>query len=175
MSCVNYIELEFATNNIFTLPSPTFKKKIYVAGVTPSMVAEGENLKYVGGYFRKNNNFRLSLDVKTLGFANIDKDSDCCDMCQDYGDYLELSNLIKNYKYMRILSAVLPRQNATPCLLYTSDAADERSSVDLGGRRILKKKTTQKKKKNKIELSLNYKKRTPSKYSIHYAISIIKY
>ena len=27
------------------------------------------------------------------------------------------------------------------CLLYTSDAADERSSVDLGGRRILKKKT----------------------------------
>mgnify|MGYP003381488432 CR=1 FL=1 len=30
------------------------------------------------------------------------------------------------------------------CLLYTSDAADERSSVDLGGRRIIKKK-------NKIE------------------------
>src|SRR5678816_73687 len=33
------------------------------------------------------------------------------------------------------------------CLLYTSDAADERSSVDLGGRRIIKKK---KKKKNFI-------------------------
>ena len=28
------------------------------------------------------------------------------------------------------------------CLLYTSDAADERSSVDLGGRRIIQKKTT---------------------------------
>ena len=27
------------------------------------------------------------------------------------------------------------------CLLYTSDAADERSSVDLGGRRLIKKKT----------------------------------
>ena len=26
------------------------------------------------------------------------------------------------------------------CLLYTSDAADERSSVELGGRRIIKKK-----------------------------------
>ena len=26
------------------------------------------------------------------------------------------------------------------CLLYTSDAADERSSVDLGGRRIIKQK-----------------------------------
>ena len=29
---------------------------------------------------------------------------------------------------------------ACTCLLYTSDAADERSSVDLGGRRIIKKK-----------------------------------
>ena len=28
---------------------------------------------------------------------------------------------------------------ANHCLLYTSDAADERSSVDLGGRRIIKK------------------------------------
>ena len=33
---------------------------------------------------------------------------------------------------------------AEPCLLYTSDAADERSSVDLGGRRIIKKKTKDK-------------------------------
>ena len=30
------------------------------------------------------------------------------------------------------------------CLLYTSDAADERSSVDLGGRRIIKKKQLEK-------------------------------
>ena len=30
--------------------------------------------------------------------------------------------------------------NSHGCLLYTSDAADERSSVDLGGRRIIKKK-----------------------------------
>ena len=29
------------------------------------------------------------------------------------------------------------------CLLYTSDAADERSSVDLGGRRIIKKKNSE--------------------------------
>ena len=32
------------------------------------------------------------------------------------------------------------REEAADCLLYTSDAADERSSVDLGGRRIIKKK-----------------------------------
>ena len=31
-------------------------------------------------------------------------------------------------------------QEVITCLLYTSDAADERSSVDLGGRRIIKKK-----------------------------------
>ena len=29
------------------------------------------------------------------------------------------------------------------CLLYTSDAADERSRVDLGGRRIIKKKNNE--------------------------------
>ena len=33
------------------------------------------------------------------------------------------------------------------CLLYTSDAADERSSVDLGGRRIIKNKKQKKKQK----------------------------
>ena len=31
-------------------------------------------------------------------------------------------------------------EEGSSCLLYTSDAADERSSVDLGGRRIIKKK-----------------------------------
>ena len=36
---------------------------------------------------------------------------------------------------------VVPRYQT--CLLYTSDAADERSSVDLGGRRIIKKKKSQ--------------------------------
>ena len=35
--------------------------------------------------------------------------------------------------------AIAPRLS---CLLYTSDAADERSSVDLGGRRIIKKKNS---------------------------------
>ena len=35
------------------------------------------------------------------------------------------------------------------CLLYTSDAADERSSVDLGGRRIIKKKKKHNRKKTK--------------------------
>ena len=41
------------------------------------------------------------------------------------------------------------------CLLYTSDAADERSSVDLGGRRIIKKK----KNIDTDGLSIQYKKK----------------
>ena len=36
----------------------------------------------------------------------------------------------------------------TPCLLYTSDAADEEDSVGLGGRRVIKKKKT-----NKVKVS----------------------
>ena len=39
-----------------------------------------------------------------------------------------------------IYSLFVLRVNVIFCLLYTSDAADERSSVDLGGRRIIKKK-----------------------------------
>ena len=45
--------------------------------------------------------------------------------------------------------AMAPTRSA-PCLLYTSDAADERSSVDLGGRRIIKKKTRKKKSGRRI-------------------------
>ncbi|WDT36815.1 hypothetical protein PVA38_11335 [Streptococcus pneumoniae D39] len=36
------------------------------------------------------------------------------------------------------------------CLLYTSDAADEARSVDLGGRRIIKKKRLKKEERTKI-------------------------
>ena len=35
----------------------------------------------------------------------------------------------------------ISKDKSLDCLLYTSDAADERSSVDLGGRRIIKKTT----------------------------------
>ena len=51
----------------------------------------------------------------------------------------------ENYKIIvdRITNKYFKRPNyfkVNGCLLYTSDAADERSSVDLGGRRIIKKK-----------------------------------
>ena len=43
-------------------------------------------------------------------------------------------------------------EDALPCLLYTSDAADERSSVDLGGRRIIKKKTKSSEERNDYDI-----------------------
>ena len=47
----------------------------------------------------------------------------------------------KGPRLPHVLRSRCPDRPADPCLLYTSDAADERSSVDLGGRRIIKKKT----------------------------------
>ena len=58
-----------------------------------------------------------------------------------------------------ITSAILWKRSAVQdaggwdatCLLYTSDAADERSSVDLGGRRIIKKQKIEKKTEKKTK------------------------
>ena len=38
------------------------------------------------------------------------------------------------------------------CLLYTSDAADEEDSVDLGGRRIIQKKNNKTQRKNRVDM-----------------------
>ena len=50
-----------------------------------------------------------------------------------------LEDSVKSFERDYILRTL---ENNDFCLLYTSDAADERSSVDLGGRRIIKKKNT---------------------------------
>ena len=61
-------------------------------------------------------------------------------------DGFNVANTLPNQFYLLLaggaLNAILVPQivRAKICLLYTSDAADERSSVDLGGRRIIKKK-----------------------------------
>ena len=50
-------------------------------------------------------------------------------------------NSVKVFVLMAGMTALfMAIGGAVGCLLYTSDAADERSSVDLGGRRIIKKK-----------------------------------
>ena len=49
--------------------------------------------------------------------------------------------MIKYFIYpIKTQKPLLNKLLFSSCLLYTSDAADERSSVDLGGRRIIKKK-----------------------------------
>ena len=48
-------------------------------------------------------------------------------------------------------------ENPGLCLLYTSDAADERSSVDLGGRRIIK---TKKQHKHRVGIRCTQKQNT---------------
>ena len=48
------------------------------------------------------------------------------------------------------------------CLLYTSDAADDLLCVDLGGRRIIKKKTNKKKWQVGHRLSINSSDQTDS-------------
>mgnify|MGYP003381663582 CR=1 FL=1 len=45
-----------------------------------------------------------------------------------------------NLRFKEVPATVTYTVYSKSCLLYTSDAADERSSVDLGGRRIIKKK-----------------------------------
>ena len=57
-------------------------------------------------------------------------------------DAWELYDVRADFSLTNDLAARDPKKLAElqACLLYTSDAADERSSVDLGGRRIIKKK-----------------------------------
>ena len=65
----------------------------------------------------------------------------------------EIRNL--NQSYARKSEQVKALSDS--CLLYTSDAADERSSVDLGGRRIIKKK----KQKQHTRSNRSYKHKSP--------------
>ena len=56
---------------------------------------------------------------------------------------IKLKNQVELGSYE--INAVEDLSDICYCLLYTSDAADERSSVNLGGRRIIKKKKRKKK------------------------------
>ena len=74
----------------------------------------------------------LALIVSTIAFCLLD------------AYYLQQERIFRKiYNYLaESNSESINYFSINPCLLYTSDAADERSSVDLGGRRIIKKKNT---------------------------------
>ena len=75
------------------------------------------------------------LDISAKMFK-MEKESYLILDCREENEY-EISH-IKNAR--RVGFDDFNSSQLEDCLLYTSDAADERSSVDLGGRRIIKKK-----------------------------------
>ena len=56
--------------------------------------------------------------------------------------YLHKSQVHDAQRIIKLFGNFTKEHFIVTCLLYTSDAADERSSVDLGGRRIIKKKNS---------------------------------
>ena len=73
--------------------------------------------------------------VRSRGLGDVYKRQQEDDMPTRYDPFREMDRLFGD-------ALRAPASHAMPmdCLLYTSDAADERSSVDLGGRRIINKK-----------------------------------
>ena len=76
--------------------------------------------------------------VRSRGLGDVYKRQMMTKVVQAHGTHLPETLLPLQRTYEELQAELLHH-----CLLYTSDAADERSSVDLGGRRIIKKKTKQ--------------------------------
>ena len=74
--------------------------------------------------------------VRSRGLGDVYKRQVLLSLCKN-GDFSFASVFICGPSFTALVQ--LPASSFV-CLLYTSDAADERSSVDLGGRRIIKKK-----------------------------------
>src|SRR5678815_3369356 len=104
----------------------------------------------------------LTVGVIVPNLSDVERrDAYNCDITYATNNELGFDYLRDNMKYTRAqmvqrpfnfaivdeVDSILIDEARTPliisCLLYTSDAADERSSVDLGGRRIIKKKKKQ--------------------------------
>ena len=75
--------------------------------------------------------------VRSRGLGDVYKRQDFA-----HENRLRVSPLVLARVMSSLFPARLEEWEHARCLLYTSDAADERSSVDLGGRRIIKKKNT---------------------------------
>ena len=73
--------------------------------------------------------------VRSRGLGDVYKRQEWLQTISD-GDTIRL----RQARAQGLKNELALRESLACCLLYTSDAADERSSVDLGGRRIIKKK-----------------------------------
>src|SRR5674536_378065 len=97
----------------------------------------------------------LNMKPKNDSMSNIDTTS----LLAVSSELFSLINIITlpdeaNYSYQEFLNVLLhaATSSTNSCLLYTSDAADEEDSVDLGGRRIIKKKKKNRRRENDVEL-----------------------
>ena len=73
--------------------------------------------------------------VRSRGLGDVYKRQDGIQ-----AEYKRMESRFRNKKFRKFVNLTQMMVFSNNCLLYTSDAADERSSVDLGGRRIIKKK-----------------------------------
>ena len=80
------------------------------------------------------------LSAATIKGKDSEADIPCTRMLPFFGLTMKLGP-VANWG-LNLEENLIPVDTARfeTCLLYTSDAADERSGVDLGGRRIIKKK-----------------------------------
>src|SRR5678809_825307 len=76
----------------------------------------------------------FSFDIKAFGKDSATSVIEITDFVNGDNDVLFFSSAAKSARRLGSLQT----DKSYICLLYTSDAADERSSVDLGGRRIIK-------------------------------------
>ena len=74
--------------------------------------------------------------VRSRGLGDVYKRQD-----QRAGQHRHRRHVVGEGRGAHLVVALFELPDHHLCLLYTSDAADERSSVDLGGRRIIKKTT----------------------------------
>eukprot|EP00825_Cyclidium_porcatum_P051982 TRINITY_DN9719_c0_g1_i2.p2 TRINITY_DN9719_c0_g1~~TRINITY_DN9719_c0_g1_i2.p2 ORF type:complete len:118 (+),score=28.95 TRINITY_DN9719_c0_g1_i2:73-426(+) len=66
-----------------------------------------------------------------------------------------LITCMRDLQRIAYIQEIQKEEQTNPCLLYTSDAADDMQCVDLGGRRIIKKKKQKRKLRNKIPAQTN--------------------
>ena len=81
----------------------------------------------------------LDLEITESVLVDAVDAPDVLERLSGMGVRLSIDDFGTGYSSLSYLKR-FPIDTLKICLLYTSDAADERSSVDLGGRRIIKKK-----------------------------------
>eukprot|EP00658_Telonema_sp_P-2_P044290 TRINITY_DN32150_c0_g1_i1.p1 TRINITY_DN32150_c0_g1~~TRINITY_DN32150_c0_g1_i1.p1 ORF type:complete len:143 (-),score=37.15 TRINITY_DN32150_c0_g1_i1:37-465(-) len=114
---------------------------------------DADNLRYRCQLLEnENSSIRAAVDRyrKQLGVERSKKSKLAEQLQQAKFDLFGAQKQIERHQSEGSDSGSNPSSRSSTCLLYTSDAADEEDSVDLGGRRIIKKKKKEDKKETSI-------------------------